>query len=457
MESLQGSLRLKLRQIPANGDCGGPRELNQFINSSRTSQDRSSDRFESIRSLHLIILAPNVQHMTTSETTRSLRPVIGASLMFFTNGAIFASLLPWYPLIAGGIGLTELQFGFAVAAFPAGAIVSSSVPVPLIRRFGPLPVAVVGTVLVAVGVTTASWASSSLMLAACLFVAGFADAVVDVGQNIAGIRIQDNQRRPIFSSMHALWSLGGATAGAVATAVAVRHGSIHAHMIAASIVCVALVLLGAVLVGRAAPTPAAQPVQVADRPTSTKWKSLLIVLPLAFIAMAGSMVEDVANNWAAMSAVTLGGISAASAGIAFTVVIASQCVGRFSGDYLIFRFGRGPVARFGGILIAVGGILVVTSQFSAMLLIGLALAGYGSATLVPSALSQAAHVPGVSESTGVTMVSWLLRAGFLLTSPLIGILTTAFSLRVGLSLLVISGLAAMLLARYLGGKPQPIE
>ncbi|RIJ54308.1 MFS transporter, partial [Clavibacter phaseoli] len=208
--------------------------------------------------------------------------------------------------------------------------------------------------------------------------------------------------------------------------------------------------------GDARPAASADPAAPVRRGSRLR-RALVVSLPLVAVAICGTMVEDVANNWAALSAVRIGGLPVDVAGVAFIVVIGSQCVGRFTGDALIQRTSRAAVARLGGALIALGAILVVsTTGQVATLLVGLALAGYGSATLVPSAMSAAAEIPGVSAGAGVTIVSWLMRLGFLVTSPLIGGLADAVDLRLGLGLVIVVGVAAALLAGALGGRrPHP--
>ncbi|GAB3268181.1 MFS transporter [Microbacterium lacusdiani] len=202
------------------------------------------------------------------------------------------------------------------------------------------------TSVLAAAVAAAAWAPTGALLALCLFAAGFADAVVDVAQNVVSLRAQTRAGRPVLSSMHALWSLGGVAGGAVATAAAASGVDMWVHLVPAGVVGVVAVGVGAWLVGPMdAPNGEAPP--HADR-RLRRWAPVLrAVLPLVVIAVAGTMLEDVANNWAALSAVELGGVEAGAAGIAFTVVIGSQCIGRFTGDALIHRFGRAAVARSG--------------------------------------------------------------------------------------------------------------
>ena len=64
----------------------------------------------------------------------------------------------------------------------------------------------------------------------------------------------------------------------------------------------------------------------------------------------------------------------------------------------------------------------------------------------PFADSAAGSIPGLSEGAGVTVVSWLMRLGFLGTSPLIGGLADAVDLRAGLAVLIVAGAVVVVLA-----------
>lgn len=368
--------------------------------------------------------------------------------MFASNGALFSSLLPWYPLITDRLDLDPVEFGFTVAAFAVGAIVSSALPPALIRWFGPLQVAVGSTVLLAAAIAAAAWSPAGWAFAAAIFVMGFADAVTDVAQNVAGIRVQNTVGRPILSSMHALWSLGGVIAAAASTGAAAAGIDMRLYLAIASIAGVVTVSVGANMVGASAhaPEPPAGTRQGSNRPAE-RWSAVLrTALPLVFLAICGTVVEEISNSWTALAGVEIGTLPPQVAGVAFTVALGSQCIGRFTGDPLIHRFGAVAIARGGGALILMGGIVIVVASGPIPLLFGLALMGYGSATLVPSAMSAAATIRGFSQSSGVTIVSWLMRIGFLITSPLIGTLTELGGLRWGLTILLAVGAGAILLA-----------
>lgn len=387
------------------------------------------------------------------DDSRSVRgATLGVGVLFASNGALFAAMLPWYPLISGRLALTATQFGLIVASFAIGAIASSALPFRLIARFGPVRVSLLGTVVLAGAVAAVGWIGAGWAFALALFIAGFVDAIVDVAQKVAGVRVQDAAGRPILSSMHGLWSLGGVASGALSTASAANGVDIRLHLASVGVIGIAFVTLGGRLIGRLADNPPTTP-SAASAPAAQRWRALTVAAaPLVIIAICGAMIEDIANNWAALSGVQLVGLDATVSGIAFTVAIGSQCVGRFSGDMLIQRFGAARVARIGGVLVAFGGLLIVTAAHPVLFLAGLVMAGYGSATLVPSAFNAAARLPGIGQGGGVTIISWLMRTGFLATSPVIGIIADSAGLHWGLGLLILIGATAAALAGSLERK-----
>ena len=163
--------------------------------------------------------------------------------------------------------------------------------------------------------------------------------------------------------------------------------------------------------------------------------------------VSGTLIEDIAANWAALYLVQIAGVATGTAGLGYVVMIGAQFIGRLLGDPATDKWGRVPVIVSGGVMILVGGLLVVAIPQPAVVMVGYALAGYGCATIVPAAFAAAGRLPGLPEGAGVTMVGWLMRLGFLCTSPLVGAVSDLTNLRVGLAVLPLAGLAVCLLAR----------
>ena len=166
------------------------------------------------------------------------------------------------------------------------------------------------------------------------------------------------------------------------------------------------------------------------------------MVPLALIGIAGIQIEIVGNDWSANFFAGPVGWKAADAGIAYVIMVAAQFVGRILGDPMVDRWGRVPVARAGFLLSAIGFAAAAAAPVAAVSLAAFALAGFGSATIVPAVYAAADAAPGFREGSALTFVGWLMRAGNLATSPLIGAITDGWGLRLGILLPLVLGAVA---------------
>lgn len=397
--------------------------------------------------------------ITVDEPIReAVRARRGVAILFFTNGAIFAGLLPRYPEIVAALGLSNTEFGLAVAAFPLGALLAGLTAGMLVRRFRSPRVAVVATVLSAVGILLAGVAPAWIVLAAGLFLAGAMDSITDVAQNSHGLRVQRLYKRSILNSFHAVWSIGavvGGVLGAAAAQLAVPVG-LQLTASAAMFSALAVVAYRFLLPGaepeehEQVPGPGGRAARGRLRPRTLVTYGVLAALVL--IAASGAIVEDAGSSW---SAIYLSGSlesSAFVAGLGFIALQGMQFVGRLFGDRLVDRFGQRAVARTGGLVVFLGmGVALAVPTVPGMV-IGFGLAGLGVATLIPAAMHAADELPGLRLGTGLTIVSWLLRIGFLVSPPLVGAIADATSLRFGLLIVPVAGLLVIVSARVLAGR-----
>jgi MFS family permease len=143
---------------------------------------------------------------------------------------------------------------------------------------------------------------------------------------------------------------------------------------------------------------------------------------------------------------------AAIAAFGYVALVSSQFVGRVFGDRLVDRFGERAVARVGGLIAAAGMAAALAFPSIPATIAGFAAAGFGSATLIPAAMHGADRVKGLRPGTGLTIVTWLYRLGFLLSPIIVGIVADATSVRVGLLIVSVAGLAATALAGVLSAR-----
>ncbi|WP_329608024.1 MFS transporter [Microbacterium sp. KUDC0406] len=157
-------------------------------------------------------------------------------------------------------------------------------------------------------------------------------------------------------------------------------------------------------------------------------------------------------SWATLYLGSSLGAPAALAAVGYISLVGAQFVGRLVGDRLVDRFGQRTIARAGGVIVAVGMGLALAFPTVPGTIVGFIAAGFGVATLIPAALQAADELPGLRHGAGLTIVSWLLRLGFLLAPPLVGLIADNAGLRTGLLVVPIAGLVAILFAGVLEGR-----
>ncbi|GIG30457.1 MFS transporter [Cellulomonas marina] len=417
--------------------------------------------------------------------------------LFLVNAVLYANLVPRLPEVKDRLDLSNAAFGTGIAAMPVGALLAGLLAPMAIRRFGSGVVASVGLVLLSVAVLAVPFTGSWWAFVGALAVAGALDSLVDVGQNAHGFRVQRLYRRSIVNAFHGLWSIGavlGGLMGSLAAGADVPLG-LHLAVVAAVFSTMALVGMRFLLRGpedaerevateAAAGSLAAAPTGPPDEAggaatTGTNGTScasnavrdpsprgrrgfggasratLRLLLVLGLLAVAGAYVEDAGASWGALWLRTEVGAAAAVGGLAFVALQVAMTVGRLTGDRVTDRLGQARVARIGGVLVTVGLGAMLAFPSVATTLVGFALAGLGVATLIPAAMHAADELPGLPHGVGLTVVSWLLRVGFLVSPPLVGVIADAAGLRVGLLVVVVSGVLVVLLAPALRAHGTP--
>ncbi|GAA2467522.1 MFS transporter [Winogradskya humida] len=375
---------------------------------------------------------------------RRARAAVAA--VFLTNGALFANVVPRYPEVKEHLDLSNALFGTALAAGPLGALTGGLFAPLAIRLLGSARTASFGIPLIATAFLLVAVVPSWWLLAVVLFCSGAADAVVDVAQNAHGLRVQRIYGRSIVNSFHGVWSIGAVLGGLMGSAAAGLHVPLLIHLVVAGVLFsgVALAAYRYLLRG---PDEAERPAATGGR--SFARAAVWMLAALGLLALFGALVEDAGASWGALFMTEDIGATAAVAGLAFVALQVAMTAGRLLGDRLVDRFGQRTVTRIGGAVAAAGMGFALAFPSVGSALAGFALAGLGTATLVPAAMHTADELPGLPSGLGLTVVSWVLRIGFLASPPLVGLVADHSSLRIGLLSVVIAGVGTLLLGRVL--------
>jgi MFS family permease len=347
---------------------------------------------------------------------------LSVSVLFFVNGFILASWVPYIPSIKAAFGLSDGDLGTLLLAMPVGALVAMPSSGLLTRRVGSRAVASVACLALCAALPGPILAPGIIALALALGTLGACNGALDVSMNLEAVAVEVRYGRPIMSSFHALWGIGG-LGGATVAGLAMWLGipSI-AHMVGVALVC-ATAVAGAI---RKLPTPAAASAE-SGRIFAIPARG---VLGLGLLAFAGLLSEGAMADWSAIYLRDTLGTSAALASAGFAAFSLAMAAGRFGGDRLVARFGAARLLRTSG-AVAAGGLAValLVAQPSAAI-VGFFLVGLGIANVIPVLFATAGRLGAGSFLAAVATTGYV---GYLAGPPAIGFIAEVTSLPVGLA------------------------
>src|SRR5215475_3295206 len=340
------------------------------------------------------------------------------SICFLLNGLVLASWLPHIPELKSRLALSDGRLGFLLLAMAVGAVAALPTAGWLIARFGSGAVTRVSAAALSLAVTLPMVSPGVVASAAALAVLGICNAVLDVAMNAQAVLVEKDYGRPIMSSFHALFSLGGllGAGGASLAMVAGLNAITHLALVA---------LLGLAAIVLAAPhlVPTSRSPGLAQAGFVVPPAAFLSLGLLAFCAL---LVEGAIGDWSAVYLRDSLGTSAAIAAMGFAAFSLAMALGRLAGDALARRLGGPRLLRVSGSLAAVGlSVALVVGQPSIAVL-GFGLVGLGMANLIPVLFSAAGRT-GAHAGTAIYL-------GYLAGPPLIGLAADAAGLPTALGI-----------------------
>jgi len=369
------------------------------------------------------------------ELTAARRAV---AFLFFTMGLFFGTWVAHIPSVQSRFELSEARLGTLLLLNAAGAVLAMFLSGALIQRFGSHRVGAVSCALVAASLPLAFLAPSVAALAVALFLFGGSGGALDVSMNDQAVLVERRWDRPIMSSLHAQFSIGGLVGAAVGAAVLRAGGTpLQQASVSALLIVGTGAWLARDLLKESAAASASRLGLAADR-------RLLGLSALIFLCF---MSEGVVADWSALYMRDHVGTRDSTAPLAFAAFSLTMTVGRFFGDRVIASLGRRATAAGGGLAAAAGTALALGLPSPWAGIVGFAVVGAGLANLVPMLFTKAGNMPGLPSSAGIATVSVAGYGGLLAGPPLIGYLAELTSLPAALRLLVLSGLVVAAAAR----------
>lgn len=364
---------------------------------------------------------------------------LAVAAVFFVVGAVFANWVTRIPAIQEKLELSNGALGVALLGPAVGAVLAMPTTGWLIARVGSRLVTKLMALAYCTSLPLLALAPNLPLLTIALVLFGALFGALDVAMNAQAIAIQQRYRRPIMSSFHGFYSLGGMAGAAVGGLVASLEVDPLAHLLGTAL------LLGtvALLASR----------QLLPSGVSSVSQGPMFVLPtrslvnLGIVAFCCMLGEGAIADWSTiyLRQELETGPGLAAAGYAVFSLAMAFC--RFTGDWLTQRLGSVWIVRLGGTVAAIGLGLSLLIAHPVVALIGFGCVGVGLSTIVPLVFSAAGHTPGIAPSVALAAVTTTGYFGFLIGPPLIGFVADLLTLRVALGIVVVASAIIAVLAR----------
>ena len=351
--------------------------------------------------------------------------------MFFINGALFANWVSRIPQIQDKLNLSEGELGLVLLGVAVGVLTALSLVGGMIARFGSRRVTVLGALALCVLLPLLAVMPGAAALWINLFLFGYAMSTMDVAMNAQAVDVERLFSKPLMSSFHAAFSVGGFVGAAMGSTMAGQGIAPEQHfLIASGIFMLVLLLTGPSLLPAPPRKETSQREPVFQLPPRFLW-------PLGIVAFCAAIGEGAMADWSAVYLSNIVGTDAGTAAFGFAAFSLTMTAGRLLGDRLAARFSPVLVVRVGGVLAAVGLLLAILLPQVIPALIGFAAVGAGISIAIPLAFSAAGNMPNLPEGTGIAGVATIGYAGFLAGPPVIGLIAELSSLRVALLLIML--------------------
>jgi len=359
---------------------------------------------------------------------------------------MFGSWVPRIPTVKAALHLSAGQLGVALSAPALGAMIAMVGTGALIATHGSRSAVRAAMLAFAIPPAAIGLTRTLPELFAVLLLWGAGIGSLDVALNAQAVSLQDAFGRPIISTFHGMYSIGGLAGGGLGALAAAGRVPVTLDL---GVTALLVLLIGEWATAGMLGDPARR--RTSFRRFTRPDRQIALLAALGFAVL---FCEGAASDWSAVYLRVTLGASAGVAGLGYVAFSIAMIGGRLTGDRLTKIFGGQRLCRWACLLAAAGcgaGLAVGTT---ASVIIAFGLLGAGVACGAPLVFSAAGQHedPGPSVAS-VTTGSYV---GFLVGPPIVGAVATVVSLRWALAVVPAAAFMAALMARAsVLGSPSP--
>jgi predicted MFS family arabinose efflux permease len=371
-----------------------------------------------------------------------VRARVATATIFLIIGTVFGDWVSRVPSIEDQTHAGSGPFGAALLGIAVGAVLARPWCSRLVTRFGSKSVTRGATVGCCLALILPSLADNALVLGLALTAFGAMLGSVDIAMNAHAVAVERQYDRPIMSTFHAVYSIGGLLGVLVGGRAAAWGLSprLHFTLVAAALSAVALVASSYLLSSSSeAVTYEVRSVGRAARLPRELRLPLVLLGVVGLCSMAG---EGAVGDWGAIYLHDNLKSSLAVASWGFAAYSLAMVVGRLFGHRLMARWGDWWFVTCSTVVAGLGFAAALLVGRPAAAICGFVVLGLGLCLIVPVTMSKAGHLGGDTPAPAVALVSSISGLGPIATPPLIGFVAQGIGLPAALGTVSVLAFAA---------------
>jgi MFS family permease len=352
--------------------------------------------------------------------------------------------------LSGGAG--DFRFGLIVLSAGIAAAIGSLAVGFFADRFGPrAPIAVCATLypLALIGLGQVTAVGFAIPLGVML---GLFRGAMDTTLNTHGIHVERYYGRSIMSSFHACYSLGGFVLGMAGSWMAGRYP--NSATIQFSVLGTTLLLCGVLATLWMLPKDEILPATVdlenagrsPDAPPPASAALVWLVIAYGVLLLGSMIAENVVGDWGQEYLHRVDHATVSMAGMAVSIFIGTEALGRVFVDRLAQRYGRPALVLASGILAISGLVLAIAVNAPVTSLIGFGALGLAMASIAPLMFSSAGRADAANAGRNIGIMNSIGYSANLVSPAVITLVVLHF----GLNRLLLFPLVMMLPLALLG-------
>jgi MFS family permease len=399
--------------------------------------------------------------------------------VFAGSGFALSTWASRIPQVRTHLHLDPAQLGLLLFTIAAGGVIALPLSGPLVGRIGSRRAIAIMALLLSAGLAVASvgYLAGVALLAAGLFMLGFATGIWDVAMNVHAAGVERRLGRSVMSRFHAGFSLGTVAGALVGTLMVAWRVPVTVHLAVVAVIVAALVPAvtrwflpdydgpGSAPLPDSTAGPDAAPAAPAAprRGGLAPWREPRTLL-VGVVVLAFAFAEGTGNDWISVSVIDHRHDVAAIGTLTFAVFLAAMTTGRWFGPALLDRWGRVAVLRVTAALAVAGLVVFVFGPGTVAAIAGALLWGLGASLGFPVGMSAGADEPAFAAGR-VSVIATIGYCAFLGGPPLIGFLGSHVTVTRALLVVAVLLAAAAVIAGVTrpparaaaGQSPQPSE